>query len=251
MRLSEVLVASAEPLEPPTPTVLADRLGAVPERPDARLAMLIVGGLVLLFALLGIWGLPRLGGIDPSGGAPPTPTTNRSGSNASAGTGSATPTGSPSGGGLVGDLSRIRIVRGASYEPEGDGEISSQSATQAWDGKTDTAWRSNKWYATERFGGLKRTGYGLIAHFDQAVPVRRVVVTVPVAQDLTVYVADQPSVTGATKIGTSTGATGELVFEVPDGIPVTGRLVIVFVTKLGPESAGKFRAQISELVVSG
>ena len=39
-------------------------------------------------------------------------------------------------------------------------------------------------------------------------------------------------------------------FDAPGGAPLTGQLVIVVVTRLGPDGEGHFRAQISEIKVS-
>ena len=57
-------------------------------------------------------------------------------------------------------------------------------------------------------------------------------------------------VTGATPVGTSAGRTGTLAFDLPAGPVASGQLVIVFVTKLGPDGSGRFRAQVSEVTVS-
>ena len=65
-------------------------------------------------------------------------------------------------------------------------------------------------------------------------------------------VSIQPSapVEGATVVGSSAGRTGTLVFDLPAGPVASGQLVIVFVTKLGPDGSGRFRAQVAEVAVS-
>ena len=236
-RLSEVLVETDAPLEPPAPLMPGQMRD--PGRPDPRAALGLVALLVIAFAVLGAWGLPRLSGIDltASGGKKST-------------TASATGTGTVAPAGDAGALTPVAILQGASFEPDGDGQVASRSAASAWDGNPATLWRSNKWYGSEDFGGLSRQGYGLIADLGQVTPVKRVTVTLPAAQDITVYVANQAGLDQATKIGESAGKSGELVFSVPPGTPANGQLVIVMVTKLGPDGAGKFRAMVSELQVA-
>lgn len=110
-------------------------------------------------------------------------------------------------------------------------------------------WRSG-WYASDKFGGLNVPGVGLILDLGQQTEVRQVAVTLPVAQDVTVYLANRASVEGATVVGSSAGRTGTLVFDLPAGPVASGQLVIVFVTKLGPDGSGRFRAQVAEVAVS-
>ncbi len=231
-RLSDVMVETDAPAEPPAPMVSEQAAAAGP--PDSRLALGLVAAFVLVFALLGAWGLPRLSGVDLG-------TTPAKRATASSATSSSS--------GPPATLSLVAILQGATFDPDGDNQGTSRTVAAAWDGNPSTSWRSG-WYASEDFGGLKRRGYGIIADLGQVTPVRRVVVTLPAAQDVTVYVANQASLTGATAIGTSTGKAGQVVFDVPGGTPVNGQLVIVFVTKLGPDGGGRFRAQVSELQVA-
>ena len=224
---------------------------------ESRLALALVAGLVVLLAVFGIWGLPRL-----TVSAPPRPpatttasastakvTTSAGASAAGAGAAASAPASTPSatvaaGGTLVG----VPISGAATFDGNA-GQVASSSAARAFDGKPDTMWRSG-WFSSENFGGLKTPGVGLILDLGQQTQVRQVSVTVPVAQDLTVYVTNRASLEGATAIGTSSGRTGQLVFEVPAGPVAAGQLIIVFVTKLGPDGSGKFRAQVSEVTVS-
>ena len=66
-------------------------------------------------------------------------------------------------------------------------------------------------------------------------------------RDITVYVAGNATVDGATAIGSKVAASGEVVFDAPTAID--GDLVIVYVTKLGPDTTGRFRAMVSEVQV--
>ncbi len=246
--LSRVL---ATPAQEPRPQSHVDRGGpllpgdsSTPERPDSRIALLLVGVLVLLLGVFGYLGLPRLGDLNLDSllsGAP------------AAGSATARPTTSAPGGtasGPAASAARVAIVGGASYEP-GRGQVASNTAARAWDGKADTYWRSNKWYASADLGGTGTQGYGLVADLGQQTPVRRVVVTLPAAQDVKVYVATSARTDGATLVGESSGRSGALTFEVADGKTAEGTLVIVLVTRLAPdpEANGRFRAMVSELQV--
>jgi len=142
----------------------------------------------------------------------------------------------------------VPIAGGALFDAN-TGQAPSSTAGRAFDGKTDTMWRSG-WYASEKFGGLKVAGIGLVLDLGQQTEVRQVTTTLPVAQDLTVYVANRASLDGATTIGASSGRSGQIVFDVPAGPVASGQLVIVFFTKLGPDGSGRFRAQVSEVSVS-
>lgn len=232
--IDSVLASPTTPLEDPVPLVpVSGEIG----RDESRLALAIVAGLVVLLAVLGLWGLPKLSGGGSGSAATVTAPV------AAKPSASATVTGAESA-----PLSPVAIIGAAAFDP-GTGQVASTSAARAYDGKADTMWRSG-WYSTSKFGGLKLTGVGLILDLGQQTQVRQVTVSAPAAQDITVYVANKASLEGATAIGTSTGRSGSLVFEVPAGPVASGQLVIVFVTTLGPDGSGKYRAQVSEVQVS-
>ncbi len=232
---SDVLIESTSPLEPTAPRTASPSTG--PGRPNADLPLALVAVFVLILGIIGFAGLPRidLPEIGDLTGSPEPPT-------------APSPTSAPAPSDMSSDLTSVAIVKGASFEPDKDGQVPSTVAAAAWDDDPDTAWESNYWYATADFGGLARTGYGLIADLGQQTPIRQVTVTLPAAQDLTVYVTNQATLDDATEIGQSTGESGQLTFEVP-GDPVTGRLVIVLITSLAPDGEGHFRAFVSELEI--
>lgn len=239
--LASVLSPVDSPLEGAVPLVpISGELG----RDESRLALAIVAGLVVLLAILGIWGLPRLTSVGlPSGSGSTAGVTAKA-------TGTTQP-GSTATGAVAppaGALTPVAIIGAATFDASA-GQVASSSAPKGYDGDPATMWRS-KWYANDKFGGLKVPGVGYIVDLGQQTEVRRVTVTLPVAQDLTVYVANRASLDGATSIGSSTGKTGQLVFDAPAGPIASGQLVIVFITKLGPDGTGNFRAQVSDVAVS-
>jgi len=222
-------------------------------RPESRLALAIVAALVVLLAIIGIWGVKQIGS---SSGPRALPGVSIPRASALSGTATATapagaapsaaPTAQPTT--IPSALTPVAIVGAAGFDSTG-GQVPSGTAARAYDGKPDTMWRSG-WYTTETFGGLKIPGIGLAVDLGQPTQVRRVAVTVPVAQDFTVYLGTRASIDGATLIGSSSGGTGQVVFDVPAGPVPSGNIVIIFMTKLGPDGDGKFRAQVSEVVVS-
>jgi hypothetical protein len=238
--LASVLTPVDSPLEDAVPLVpITGEFG----RDESRLALAIVAGLVVLLAVLGMWGLPKLTSV----GLPNAP--GAAAGATSKATGTAKP-GSPAvtGAAAGGALTPVAIIGAATFDASA-GQVASSSAPKGYDGDVATMWRS-KWYSNDKFGGLKVPGIGYVVDLGQQTEVRRVTVTVPVAQDITVYVANRASLDGATSIGSSAGKSGELVFDAPAGPIASGQLVIVLVTKLGPDGSGKFRAQVSEMAVS-
>ncbi len=233
--LSEVLEPAEGELEPPLPLLPADPVSG--DRRASRLALSIVAGLVLLVALLGIWGLPKLGSGSSPGRAVDSPSGTAGGLGASAG---ASTTVSPP----------VAIVGSATFDPANGPAVPATTGAKAYDGDPATVWRSSKWYGTEKFGGYDMPGLGLALDLGQPTAVRRVKVTLPVEQDGKVYIASQASLDGAKVIGSFTHQRGELTFDAPGGAPMTGQLVIVFITRLGSDGEGHFRAQISEVAVS-
>lgn len=243
--LASVLAPVDSPLEDAVPLVpITGELG----RDESRLALAIVAGLVVLLAVLGIWGLPKLTSGGTTGGSVTTARVTRTATvTSSAG---ATGAGATAGDGpaVVASLTPVAIIGAATFDASA-GQVASSSAPRGYDGNAATMWRS-KWYSNEKFGGLKVPGIGYIVDLGQQTEVRRVTVTLPAPQDITVYVANRASLDGVTAIGSSTGQSGQLVFDAPAGPVSSGQLVIVFVTKLGPDGAGNFRAQVSEVAVS-
>ena len=242
--ISEVLADSGEYYSPST------QFGAGSAgRPERKLALLIVGGLVLLLAILGYCGAPKLSPSDLGLSQPARSTLVTAKPTKAAGSSGATTPGatsSPAAGGEA-TLTPVAVIGGAGFEPQNGGQVANKTAARAYDGDLTTMWQSNKWYATEKFGGLNIPGTGLILDLGQSTPVRQVTLTLPVPQDITVYVANAATTEGATAIGSKVAASGAVVFDAPT--PLEGDLVIVYVTKLGPDNAGHFRALVSEVQV--
>jgi hypothetical protein len=88
-----------------------------------------------------------------------------------------------------------------------------------------------------------------VLDLDQAATIKEVVLTLPAAQDVTVYAADGASLDGAQEIGKVNDESGTITLKAPDGLQ-PANTVIVWVTKAAPaEADNHYRAQVSEVVV--
>lgn len=239
--ISQVL--SHEPGRDPDSDLLLPELGA-PTRKESRLALGLIGGLILLLALLGIWGVSRMGASVTN--VLPHPSSHRPSDSVSPSDGTSAPTtpAAPTNAAVT----PVAVTAGTAYEPQNGGSVASRTAVRAYDGKLDTLWVSNAWYQTDKFGGLPIPGLGLVLDVGAPTPIRQVTVTVPVAQDFTVLVGGAPTPEGATTIGSISGQSGAHTFAVPAGTP-DARYVIVYVTKLGADGA-RFRAQVAEVAIA-
>ena len=244
VRLSDTLESTDEQLEPALPLLP----GAAQEPLDknqSRLALFVIAGFVLVAALVGIWGLPRLWlGTGATAGPPvvtatvtasPSPTTAEPAPTTTAPTTSAAAT-------------PIPIVAASQISQDG-GVQAVKTGPAAFDGKGDTVWRSSKWYATASYGGYPGRVTGLLLDLGQPADVHEVAFTTRGAADVAVYVGNQASVTGATAIGSVTQKDGDSTVSVADGKAVKGRYVILWFTALGPDGEGHFRAQVAEATV--
>lgn len=244
MRLSETLEESDEEIGPPVPLLRGGRAEPL-DRQQSKLALLLVGVFVLVAALLGVWGLPKLGAGPTSLRTPPVVTAT-----VTATPSQAPPPTTPSTAATTTPppAQPVAVVAGQAWDPEGDNQEGNASVPRAFDGKPDTMWRSQA-YSSAPFGGFAKSGVGLVLDLGQQTDVHEVAVDLRGGADLTVYVASRLSLDGATKIGTSSGQDGTVTLQAPGGT-ARGQLVILWFTKLAPDGEGKFRAQVAEASVS-
>ncbi len=247
MRLSETLEESDEEIGPPVPLLSGARAEPL-DRQQSKLALLFVGAFVLVAAVLGVWGLPKLGPASTSTRGTPVVTataTATATASASPTTGPTTPAATET---TAPPAQPVAIVAGQAWDPEGDNQEGNASVPQAFDGRPHTMWRSQA-YTSAPFGGYQKSGIGLVLNLGQQSDVHEVAVDLVGGADLTVYLASRLSLDGATKIGTSSGQDGTVTLKAPGGT-ARGQLVIVWFTKLAPDGEGKFRAQVAEARVS-
>ncbi len=246
VRLSDTLEPTDEQIEPPLP-LLPGAAQEPLDRDQSRLALIVVVAFVVVAAALGIWGLPKLSGIGTSAsGSAPVVTKTVTASPGD--TAAPAPTPTPS---SAAPTTNPPIAIAASSQISVDAGIQAVKTTaQAYDGDPSTFWRSTKWYATAAYGGLPNRQVGLLLDLGSAVDVHQVTFTLVGAADVSVYVATQPKVDGATQIGAVSGQDGPSTVTVAGGGAAKGRYVIVWFTTLGPDGEGHFRAQVAEAGVS-
>jgi hypothetical protein len=247
MRLSDTLETTEEQLEPALPLLP----GAVQEpldRNQSRAALLIVVAFVLIAAVLGIWGLPKLSGIGLSAAPAPVVTKTVTAPSSDSGAASSSGTSAPTTSAPAAPIA----IAGASQISADAGVQSSRTATLAYDGDPDTVWAASKWFGSADYGNYTDSQVGLLLELDKAADIHSVKFSVVGPADVTIYVANKPSISGATEIGQVTGQDGEVTVTVANGGAVKGNRVILWFTSLGPDSQtkGRFRAQVGDVSVS-
>jgi len=141
----------------------------------------------------------------------------------------------------------IAILSATGFDPEGDQSEKNSQAAKVYDGDLSTSWTSEG-YGTADFGGLKK-GVGVLLDLGQPTSIRQVTLDLgsgPV--DVTVYAATNPSLDGATAIGTANAASGQVKIKPATATP-RGQYVIVWFTSLVPDK-NQFRASIAEIALN-
>jgi cytoskeletal protein RodZ len=124
-----------------------------------------------------------------------------------------------------------------------------QDAHLAVDGVRGTAWHTD-WYTTPRFGNLY-PGTGLIVDMGRPVTVTAVRVTLGPAAGAAfqIRVGNQPDLAGMAPAASSAGPGG--VVRLTLASPAQGRYVLVWFTRLPPDPAGTYKAEIYGITVKG
>lgn len=232
--------APVGPLEPPIPG-FARISSAAPSKAGSRLALSIIGVLVVVLLVIGINNVMKIGQSDPSAAPvvkitvtrPPTPSTTAPTPTTTAPTTTTVP------------AAPVTITGGSVLDP--GGVESNGKVGLAYDGNPATTWTS-RWYGTPDYNG-KKDGIGIVLDLDRSVVLTGVDLVLPAQQDVTVYAANSASIAGAQKIGSVTGQGGTVTMKAPAGLTAATKL-IVWVTKAAPaEAPNHYRAQISEVTV--
>jgi cytoskeletal protein RodZ len=137
----------------------------------------------------------------------------------------------------------------AAFGPAGlsDGD-DPQGAAQAIGGDPARPWIS-QWYATARFGSLKR-GTGLLLDMGHPVTVISVRLSlVGSGADIKLRAGSKPVPAWLPRVARVSGA-GRTVRLQP-GTPVHVRYLLIWFTKLPPDNAGTYRAAIYRITVQG
>ena len=229
-------------LEPPLPGLGRD--APAPSGPQSRIALAIVGVLVVIALIIGINNVAKIGQHDgpPAAGQTITVTQTRTGTTE----GQATSSEAPPTSSEAPPAAPVTIVSGKGYD-EQDGTEADQNADQAFDGDTSTGWRS-RWYGSADYNNGK-DGLGLILTLSAPTAVKEVDLFLPAKQNVTVYATDGDSREGAQKVGSMKNAEGAVTIKADQDLQPASK-IIVFVTKAAPaEADNHYRAQINEVTV--
>jgi eukaryotic-like serine/threonine-protein kinase len=231
-------------LEPPLP-VFGREAPEAPSGAQSRIALAIVGVLVLVALVIGISNVMKIGQHDgpatavtvtktrtPSATQPPTTSTPPAPSTTQA------PPAAP-----------VSVTGGTGFDPQ-DGTESDRNVKNVVDGDPGTGWES-RWYGTASFNGDK-DGVGVLLDLSAPTAVKEVELVLPAEQNVTVYLTDSgstDSLDGAQKVGSAKNANGTVVIQASGDLQPASKL-LVLVTKAAPaEAANHYRAQISEVTV--
>ncbi|MFZ0161187.1 MAG: hypothetical protein WAL50_19325, partial [Kineosporiaceae bacterium] len=222
------------PFMPPVPITR-------PPESQARLVLAIIGALVVLGLLLSMLALRGVFNADPL-----TPKTVPS---LVVGTGGVAPSAGAIGTapGAPAGTSEVDIAGVKAIDPMGDQTENGASAPRVIDGDSTTEWRSER-YDSQSFGGLGKTGVGLVIDLGQKSVVSQVVV-------------EHRGTGGTLELRTATEATYEsstLLSSVPmEGSrlvitlsqPVDTRYLVLWFTKVTRQSTGENRLRVFEVSV--
>jgi hypothetical protein len=145
----------------------------------------------------------------------------------------------------------LEPVTATSFDPYGDGQgENSQLASRAIDASPATVWHT-QWYTTARFGNLKR-GTGLLLDMGQKVTISgvRLLLGRAPGADLQLRAGDRvSSLTDLPPVTRITGAHGKVHLRLTT--PVHGRYVLIWFTRLPPDSSGTFQVIVYDVKLEG
>ncbi|GAA3690441.1 murein biosynthesis integral membrane protein MurJ [Yimella lutea] len=230
-------------LDPPLPMLNTGHDD--PDHDTSKLALAIVAAFLVAALVLGIIGIRGLftGGGDDADSASQRPgvTTSAPSGSGTSGAGSPSTPSTPRG-------QKLPVQSVTSFDPQGDGDERNELARNVLDGNVDTVWMSQVYGRADYQGGRKK-GAGLLLDLGKPTRVGSVKIhTVNNPSTIQVFVTDRKdSVEGLQPFGEMTDKVGE--YTVTGKTPVTGRYVILWVTKLAAGNLGGFRERIAEVEV--
>ncbi len=220
------------PFMPPVPV-------ARPPESQARLVLSIIGGLVVLGLLLSLFAL--------RGVFTANPLTPRAVPSIVTGRGAAVPSvtaNAPIPGVSAGD---VEIAGVKAIDPMGDQTENGASAPRVIDGDSATEWRSER-YDTPNFGGLGKTGLGLVIDLGQVSTVTQVVVEHRgTGGTLELRTAAEATFDGSTLLSSVPMEGNRLVITLSQ--PVDTRYLVLWFTKVTRQSSGENRLRVFEVSV--
>jgi hypothetical protein len=177
-----------------------------------------------------------------------TPAATSSATGARPSPASASATASPS---LSLDFAQVLSVASvAAFGPQGTSD--GDNPGNAWriiGGAAGQPWYSS-WYATPEFGNLQ-SGTGILLDMGKTVTVSRVrlVLGDSVGADIQLRIGDSATPSDLSTAASATNVGGTVKLQVTS--PVSGRYVLVWFTRLPPNSQGKYQIDVYSATVYG
>jgi len=231
---------------------------SLPLEPRRRVPRLTVALALILLAAIGL-----LSYLLASGGSPsPSPSLTRhhtdtrhpTGSGVAAHRSSNTPAPSSpaasSSSAVSSSAVSLAAVRAAAFGPGGVGAGDDpQQASLAIDGKDSTAWKTD-WYSTANFGGLQ-SGTGLLLDMGKPVTVTsaRIVLGAAAGGKLELRAGNTPALADLQVVARTQLPGGAVTVQI--GSPVKARYLLIWFTRLPPDSSGTYQDSISGVSLSG
>ncbi|HEX2175409.1 MAG TPA: protein kinase family protein [Nocardioidaceae bacterium] len=149
----------------------------------------------------------------------------------------------------------VNVASVSAFDPFGEEGENNEEAPLVLDGDPSTQWTTLSYQGDPQFGGLK-PGLGLVLDLGQPREVRRVTLDLGGSgTDLEVRAAPAGAGTAPADpgdfatVGTVSGASGQTTVTLNRS--VRSRYLLVWLTKLPPESGGTFRGFVNEITVAG
>jgi len=231
-------ITAAEALEPVMPIRPVERRGT------NWTAILAVAALVA-FAFLG-YHLASSGGhatASPAAATGPAHHAARHGRHAAA---HPRPTSSPA----TPQLTSLTPVSVTAFGPDGPGQGDNPGqASLAVSNNPATPWNTD-WYATAEFGNMQ-SGTGLLLNMGKAVTVTSAQITLgsTPGADVQLRTGNVPQLADLKTAATATNAGGVLHLQLT--APAQGQYLLIWFTKLPPDSSGTFEAFVSGVSLKG
>jgi Helix-turn-helix domain len=147
-------------------------------------------------------------------------------------------------------LTSLRPASVTAFGPNGPGQGDNPGqASLAVSGNPATHWNTD-WYTTADFGNMQ-SGTGLLLNMGKPVTVSSVEITLgsTPGADLQLRTGSSPQLADLKTVATATNAGGVVHLQL--ATPAQGQYVLIWFTKLPPDSSGTFEAFVSGVSLKG
>jgi transcriptional regulator with XRE-family HTH domain len=147
-------------------------------------------------------------------------------------------------------LTSLTPVSVTAFGPDGPGQGDNPGqASLAVSNNPATPWNTD-WYATADFGNMQ-SGTGLLLNMGKQVTVTSAEITLgsTPGADVQLRTGNVPQLAGLKTVATATNAGGALHLQLT--APARGQYLLIWFTKLPPDSSGTFQAFVSGISLKG